>query len=177
MLLSFLRFANLIKNMKEDDVWPVLRKIKLTIPFDINPVYPIMHSGNQIKKNIDAIEDHLNMKSTEDIYVNRTNEDLKPAASMFLYLNCRSYLLRSWFSFFTNLFQDKSPYQIVLTLNKILKVDLTSNNKEFKNIARKLFQKTSNLLSLKHKQIKKMIHGFENSLWKSKDFNKILRGT
>ena len=163
--------------MKEDDVWPVLRKIKLTIPFDINPVFPIMYSGNQIKNNIDAVADYLNTKTTEEMHVNRTNEDLKSAASMFLYLNCRSYLLRSWFSFFTNLFQDKSPYQIVLTLNKILKVDFTSSNKEFKNIARKLFQKTSNLLSLKHKQIKELIHGHENSLWKSKDFDKVLKGT
>merc|ERR1711994_965625 len=95
---------------------------------------------------------------------------------MFFYLNSRSYLLREWFSFYSNLFNKKSAYQIILTLNRILKVDNTSRNLELKTIAAQLFQKTTDLLFLKYRKIKSFIHGLGNSSWNLEGSNGDLKG-
>merc|ERR1711884_78651 len=107
-----------------------------------------MYTGAQVKSNIDAVEELLKTNFTEEINKNISIDDLKTAADMFFYLNSRSYLLREWFSFYSDLFNKKSAYQIILTLNRILKVDNTSRNKELKTIAAQLFRKTTDLLFL-----------------------------
>ena len=135
----------------------------MEIPSDPRHLYPVMYTGAQVKSNIDAVEELLKTNFTEEINKNISIDDLKTAADMFFYLNSRSYLLREWFSFYSDLFNKKSAYQIILTLNRILKVDNTSRNKELKTIAAQLFQKTTDLLFLKYRKIKSFIHGLGNS--------------
>ena len=95
----------------------------MEIPSDPRHLYPVMYTGAQVKSNIDAVEELLKTNFTEEINKNISIDDLKTAADMFFYLNSRSYLLREWFSFYSDLFNKKSAYQIILTLNRILKVD------------------------------------------------------
>ena len=94
---------------------------------------------------------------------------------MFLYLNSCSDQLKPWFLFYTDLFTKKTAEQIILILNRILKVNESPKNKDFKNIGMKLFERSYDLFSLKHKEIKMMIKGRRNSTW-FENLNKILRG-
>ena len=148
----------------------------MEIPSDPRHLYPVMYSGAQVKLNIDAVEELLKTNFTDKITKNITIDDLKTAADMFFYLNSRSYLLREWFSFYSNLFNKKSAYQIILTLNRILKVDNTSRNLELKTIAAQLFQKTTDLMLLKYRKIKSFIHGLGNSSWNLEGSNGDIKG-
>ena len=98
-----------------------------------------------------------------------TEESLKRAAEMFIYLTSCSETVRSWFFFYEDLFTEQSPAQIILTLNRVLKGQTTPENKDMKTIAIKLFRKVNNILSLKFTEIKNMIQGIDNPLIKRID--------
>ena len=57
------------------------------------------------------LEDDLSITSNEKIMENMTAENLKKAAEMFLYVNSCPDPLKSWFLFYINLFERKSPDQ------------------------------------------------------------------
>ena len=89
------------------------------------------------------------MSSTERLF-NRTDSRLRTAAEMFLYLTSCSVDFKPWFRFYTDLFQNKSPSQILLTLNRILKVGKTLKKLRFRNIADELFARTQSFILLQY---------------------------
>lgn len=157
-----------------NETWDILQKIKTKIAFDTY-CKEGLYSEAQMSLNIDAIEEELNISSSKIIFPNWTNAELKSVADMFLYLNSCSDQLKPWFLFYTDLFTKKSAEEIILTLNRILKGNESPKNKDFKNIGMKLFERSYDLFSLKHKEIKMMIKGRRNSTW-FENLNKILRG-
>ena len=157
-----------------NETWDILQKIKTKIAFDTY-CKEGLYSEAQMSLNIDAIEGELNISSSKIIFPNWTNAELKSVADMFLYLNSCSDQLKPWFLFYTDLFTKKSAEEIILTLNRILKGNESPKNKDFKNIGMKLFERSYDLFSLKHKEIKMMIKGRRNSTW-FENLNKILRG-
>ena len=157
-----------------NETWDILQKIKTKIAFDTY-CKEGLYSEAQMSLNIDAIEEELNISSSKIIFPNWTNAELESVADMFLYLNSCSDQLKPWFLFYTDLFTKKSAEQIILILNRILKGNEIPKNKDFKNIGMKLFERSYDLFSLKHKEIKMMIKGRRNSTW-FENLNKILRG-
>ena len=93
------------------------------------------------------------------IFENMTKKTLETAAKMYFYLNSCSDEIKSWLIFYNDLFKNHQADQIVLSLNRILRSGYTSRNNKFKSIAEKLFNKTTDLFTLKHQSIKNIIDG------------------
>ena len=63
----------------------------------------------------------LQIESSEQINDTLTNEELKTAGEMFLYLTMCPYAIQPWIVFYEDLFQTQTPGQILLTLNRLKK--------------------------------------------------------
>ena len=64
-----------------------------------------------------AVEQMLKIVSSEHINETLKNEELQTAGEMFLYLNmCPDDTIRPWLLFYKNLFETKSPDQILSLL-------------------------------------------------------------
>ena len=78
-----------------------------------------------------------------------TKEVLQKGAEMFIYLTTCSEPVKSWFFFYENLFAEKSPAQIILAMNRVLKGTKTPENMDMKTLADNFFGKFESYLSLK----------------------------
>ena len=72
---------------------------------------------------------------------------------MFIYLNFCPDSLNPWFLFYKELFENKSPNVIALTLNRILKGNISDETDDLKKIAKTLLNKLTGLLSLQYQYI------------------------
>ena len=70
---------------------------------------------------VEAVEQELQIESSEQINDNLTNDKLQTAAEMFVYLIMCPNDMKPWIVFYKNLFKTQSPDQIILTLNRIIK--------------------------------------------------------
>ena len=81
-----------------------------------------------------------------------TAEDLKTAAEMFIYLNMCPEAIKPWIVFYKEIFENESPDQMILTLNRMMKGTRTPQNEFFKQLAETLFKRVTSLFSLQGKQ-------------------------
>ena len=117
--------------------------------------YDTMLAGDSIMFLVKAVEQNLNIESSEQINDNLTNEELKTAGEMFLFLStCPDSWFKSWSSFYTDLFLTESTDQIILTLNRLIKTEMLQD-KEAKVRAEKLMKRSMSLMSLKYEQIQR----------------------
>jgi len=84
---------------------------------------------------VKAVEQKLQIESSEQISDTLKNEELKTAAEMFVYLITCPNALKQSIIFYENLFQTQSPDQIILTLNRLKK---DPNSVHFTKIAKPL---------------------------------------
>ena len=77
------------------------------------------------------------------------------------YLNICPDPLKPWFLFYKDLFQNE-PEMIVLTLNRLIKSSGNHQNLQFNSIGKQLFEKVSEVFSLKYKEIHNKINGIES---------------
>ena len=94
-----------------------------------------------------------------------TDVILKRAADMFMYLIFCPEDTKPWIFFYTDLFKNQPVDKIVLTLNRIIKSDISPKNEKFHLIASKLYSKITPILSFKSKDIQNMIHGITETFW------------
>ena len=121
-----------------------------------------------IKTNVEAIERELEMNVENfmndyyDYYAYMTPDDyltyvgkesLGTAAQMFLYLNLCPKFMFEWTQLYDDLFQNYPPNIILQTLNRILKLDLTSETNILLKITEKIFSKITDKWSLTYKII------------------------
>ena len=149
--LPFVKFANIFHqaDLNGNKIWRVVKRIQTKIPLDSKCKKSVYyHSVQDIV--VEAIEHELKMVSSTERLFNRTDSRLITAAEMFLYLTSCSVEFKPWFIFYIDLFQNKSPSQILLTLNRILKVGKTPKKLSFRNIAGELFARTQSSILLKY---------------------------
>ena len=105
---------------------------------------------------------------SEDIFIDMelTNESLKSAAEMFIYLNSCPETVKPWILFYDDLFSNAPLHKIVLTLNRILK----GKKKHMQRIASKLFLKLEKQFGMHFRPIQNIINGIHNS---SMDFRDV----
>ena len=107
----------------DDTIWSVLKKVKSDLRFEKCPtgapadVFDELQNPRGLFKmgdmlqQMEKVECDLDITSTDETMENMTAENLKKAAEMFLYLNSCPDPLKSWFLFYINLFERKSPDQ------------------------------------------------------------------
>ena len=120
--------------------------------------YRYMLDDDVMMSQVKAVEEMMQIESSEIIDESLTNEQLKTAAQMFLFLNTcpNTRWFKSWFSFYKDLFLTKSADQIILTLNRMIKTE-TSHDTAGKLRAKKLLQRTTSLLSLQFAEIGRLL--------------------
>ena len=93
----------------------------------------------------DSGDQGSSFESSEQINEALTNEDLRTAAEMFVYLTMCPNEIKPWLIFYKDLFQTQSPDQIILTLNRVIKQ--AKKNKYFKTLAEILLKRILMMLS------------------------------
>ena len=89
-----------------------------------------------VLSQVKAVEKMLEIESSAQIIdTNVTNEILKTAGDMFLYLIMCPDDIKAWLLFYKDLLQTQSPDQILLTINRLMKGQRTLTNQNFQNIA------------------------------------------
>ena len=143
-------------------IWNVLRNIKMELSFlkpcDEDDLYDDTMKHSQVS----TFEKLLKINSSETVQENMSNETLKMAADMFFYLTACPHPLQHWYRFYADLFVNQPAYQIILTLNRMIKGKKTNENENFQSIAKKLFKRAESLLSLKFKGIQDITQGLQN---------------
>ena len=170
MFMEFLilRFVNTIKlsNLTIDDIWKIARKIKSEVSLDKLCPKRTIYYKQEPYPVLSVFEQHLGIKPLEVIYNNITTKFLENAAQMFIYLKgCPAegdketkQWYTFWNSFYRDLFMNKTPQQIILTLNRMTKRK-SSEEKDGNARAGKLLNRAKLLFSLKFKTIQKLLPG------------------
>ena len=98
---------------------------------------------NSRLSQVKAVEQILQIESSEQINDTLTKEELKTAGEMFLYLTMCPDTIKPWLLFYKDLLLTQSPVQIILTLNRVMKKPRTqaNTNKYFKKLSEILFKR------------------------------------
>ena len=103
-----------------ETIWNVVKNIRskyLTVDCPYRGLY------SDVVSQVLAVEKQLQLNSSALIHENMTASKLEAAGKMFMYLNSCSDILKPWFLFYTELLQNKSLAEVILTLNRISKRD------------------------------------------------------
>ena len=104
-----------------------------------------------------AVEEQLQIQSSENRFAKISLEDMNAAAEMFIYLNTCPRSFKPWIEFYKYLFQTQSPNKIILSLNRIMKEALNQKDVFLKKLAHNLFKRMTPLLSLKYEEIQSIL--------------------
>ena len=131
-----------------DNILGVVKRIKSETSLNsgcdaMNIFLPPVNMLSQVK----AVEQKLKMEFSEQMIESMTHEELQSAAEMFIYLNICPEPMMPWFRFFKDLFQTQSADQMILTLNRMIKIhllrpqEINNNYKLVQRISKLLFHK------------------------------------
>ena len=153
--------------MNSDEIWNVLKKLKIETP----PDYGVCDKRNffdewylDSKSLRNIAEEQLGVHSTEQRLKNMTRGDINTAAKMYTYLHTCPYdpplrqWLKYWIIFYNDLFKTQNPNKIILTLNRMMKMN-TPQLKDDRIRAEKLFKRVIKLFPLKFEEIQSMLPG------------------
>ena len=115
-------------------MWKIVKKIKLGTPYNkrcsIDGLYRKKESSNL------EVEKEMGIESSEMRFENMTVENINIAGELFIYLNTcpgnfdndmdmtpNQIWFQKWFRFYHDLFKTRTPYQILLTLNRVMKIN------------------------------------------------------
>ena len=165
--------------MDKDKLWNLVKKVKRETALDKNcDVHSnyLYQDTSDMESQVTAVEHHLGLISSEIRLENLTRSDMKVAAEMFFYLTaCPGKVntdipsssevwkvwFQAWYRLYDDLFKTQSPYQIVLTLNRLMKSDESTDENFIRN--KKLLRRVSTLLNLKYEQIRSMLPGAKSN--------------
>ena len=113
---------------------------RILVSHSAPPPEPTMKSSRW-----ETVEQKLQIESSEQIIETLTNDELKTAAELFVYLNMCPGTIKPWIKFYKDLFQTQSPDQIILTLNRLMKGTRTPQNEYFHNLGEKFLNRVKSL--------------------------------
>ena len=111
-------------------MWKVVKKVKRETSGDkqcsiFNPI--LFEELSDWASQVKAVEQELQIESTEATFQNMTSADLEAAAEMFIYLtSCPGtdfweQWFKTWTTFYNELFMTKSANYIISSLNRLNK--------------------------------------------------------
>ena len=112
------RFANIIESVNVDSIQNVVKTVRAGTNLDVtcNLSEPMLFYMYMLPQ-VEAVEQKLQIVSSEQINDNLTNKELKTAGEIFLYLNSCPKTIEPWIVFYKTLFQNpishdqpSSPY-------------------------------------------------------------------
>ena len=115
------RFANTLQltSVSFDNIQNVVKTVRAGTSLDLSCDAALLFSDAMMSQ-VKAVEQKLQIESSDQINDILTNEELKTAAEMFLYLTMCPNDVKPWIVFYKDLFLTQSPDQIILTLNRLI---------------------------------------------------------
>ena len=147
-----IRFANILKfnNRSQDIIFNVVKTVKSKTFIEnvdyICQTFDNVLKGDVILSLVKDVEKKLQIESSDQIFETMTNEHLKSAGEIFLYLAMCPTKIMPWVRFYEDLFQTQSPDQIILTLNRVMKGTKRSRNEDFKKKAEIIFRRIESMI-------------------------------
>ena len=154
-----LRFANIIhlQNLTDERIWDTILDLKINASlFRLVCRIDGLYDGATQNGLINRLERRLHIDSSNKSYNDISEQKLKKALNMYIYLNVCSNKFQEWYTFYYELFDNNSPFQIVLALNRISNF---APDQTERSIAEKLFINITDLFSLKHQEINSLVNG------------------
>ena len=154
------RFANIfnVSDISVDNISNAVKAIKHKSSLEKSCISRtvLLTSDNQMTQ-VKAVEQELQLESSDQVIETMTNEELQSAAEMFIYLIMCPEAIVPWFTYYKDLFLTKSVDQIILSLNRIMKTKSTQNMDA--KVAENLLKRISNLMSLQFERIQNLLPG------------------
>ena len=135
--------------MRIDELWIIIKRTKFETPLDISCDFFSLISDRLTQ--VKAVEQKLQIESTEEIFQNMTDEILNAVAEMYIYLISCPDPVKPWIILYQNLLQTESPDLILLTLNRLMKGTGKRKNNLI-HVAEYLFRNVTSLLSKKQEK-------------------------
>ena len=144
------RFANTLQlnSVSVDNIQNVVKTVKSGTSLDLSCNGDTILAADGPLDQVEAVEQMLQIESSEQINDTLTREELRTAGEKFLYLIMCPDKMKPWIVFYKDLFQTQSPDQIILTLNRLMKGSRTQTNEHFKELAEILLKR---ILSFLHR--------------------------
>ena len=141
-------------------VWDVVRRVKSNPSLLENScgIRTGVYSSDQNVLSLAlAVGYQLEAELSYDIFENISSENLETAAEMFFYLYaCPTDFINKFMVFYDDLFRTQTPYQMILTLNRMIRIKSTGNNVG-KAWNEKLFKKAASLFDMKYEDIQSLL--------------------
>ena len=166
--MKYFRFANMLEmtGMQNVEVWTYLKNMQSKVNPNETKDCPGGFSSELL--DIEELTKKLNVKAKTGRLKSISRETLETAAQMYIYVRLCQHSMKSWALFYMDLLQNKSPDEIMLTLNRILNADLKNDqNKALLEIASDLLKQITSLLQLKYGEIQDLSKGRTNSSLKN----------
>ena len=141
-----------------DTVWKMMKNIKSEASTEKECTfdYGINNLNLDTETLVASLEQQLKIELSEIRMENLTNGDLTTPAKMFTYFLMCHETVKPWLTFYKDLFATKPIDEIILTLNRMSKIE-TLQNKVDKDVAVKLLKKAATMFSLKFVDIQRII--------------------
>ena len=157
--LQIIKFTNIIFKVSTDylNIWSKIRFVKADFILK-NPKYTCVQGllhFDLIQENLQKIQDIYNVKNfSTQPDENMSKEHLNEAVNMFLYLNSCPNSQLEWIYFYKDVLNNNSLALIILTLNRLKKVDVRDGKKHITTFASEIFDFITKRFNLDHEKIK-----------------------
>ena len=146
-------------------MWSLIRKLKTR--FMIKTCGENILTIGAIQSVVEALEQELKAKGSETI-MNLTDSELKTSSEMFIYLVSCYKEMSQWYWDYQSLFKNGSPREIILQLNRLMRMG--------DPVQARLFKIVEKELDLKVEVIQNLVLGTNNSSYGTENSIDMLKG-
>ena len=137
-------------NSSQETLWNLIKRIKAQYIDEKCPTASssALFESSVIESQVKSVGKELGINPNTPAKKNLTKIQLKLAAEMFLYLISCPNPIKPWLLFYSDLFEKQSPDEIILKLNRALKVkENIQQNDGIRKVTKKVLKKLLSLLS------------------------------
>ena len=137
-------------NSSQETLWNLVKRMKTQYIDEKCPTASSssLHESSVIESQVKSVGKELGINPNTPAKNNLTKNQMKVAAEMFLYLIACPKPIQPWLLFYSNLFQNHSPDEIMLKLNRALKIkENTQQNEGLRRVSKKVFKKLLSFVS------------------------------
>ena len=148
-----------LSNLSDTNMWKIMKKIKTETSIYQACTKEGLYEYDNILNQMVEVGIRLKMVMSVDRLENMEPDELKKAAEMFLYINAcpdpffEQNTFMAFLKFYPDLFANKSPDLILLTLNRIKKTSNSQYAKDLNIINEKIFKKAADLFRQKYEEL------------------------
>ena len=138
-------------NSSQETLWKLVKRMKVQYIDEKCPTASSsssLHESSVIESQVKSVGKELGINPNTPAKNCLTKNQIELAGEMFLYLIACPKPIQPWLLFYSDLFQNHPPDEIMLNLNRALKIkESTQQNKGLQKVSKEVFNKLLSLLS------------------------------